>query len=102
MFVLEWACGADSACNILQAVPDLLNFESDGPERAPPPGSANTGRSSRGQCYLDEAEVPLPYQVPQLKPRLGQVASLPAGALSGPLSACVSARRLAVGRRIAD
>ena len=55
----------------------------------PPPGSANTGRSSRGRCYPDEAEVPLPYQVPQLKPCLGQVASLPAGALSGPLSVCV-------------
>jgi hypothetical protein len=32
--------------------------------------------------------VPLPYQHPQLKLRLGQVASLPAGALSGPQSVC--------------
>ena len=40
----------------------------------PPPGPANTGRSSRGRCYPDEAEVPLPYQVPQPKPCLGQVA----------------------------
>ena len=49
----------------------------------------------------DEAELPLPYQIPQLKPRLGQAASLPAGALSGPLSACVLARCPAVGRQIA-
>ena len=61
----------------------------DQPIQGAPPG---------GRCYPDEAEVPLPYQVPQLKPRLGQVASVPAGALSGPLSASVSARRLAVGR----
>jgi hypothetical protein len=46
------------------------------------------GRSSWRRCYPNEAEVPLPYQHPQLKLRLGQVASLPAGALSGPQSVC--------------
>ena len=58
--------------------------------------------ASLGQCYPDEAEVPLPYQVPQLRPRLGQAASLPAAALSGPLSVRVSARRPAVGRLMVD
>ena len=67
-----------------------------GRSRPPPPGPAKAGCSSR-----DEAEVPLPYQVSQLKPCPGQVASLPAGALSGPLSVCVSAIRPAVGRLIA-
>ena len=33
----------------------------------PPPGPANTGRSSRGRFYPNEAKVPLPSQVPQLK-----------------------------------
>ena len=41
-----------------------------GRPKPPPPGPANTGRSSRGRCYPDEAEVPLPDQVPQLTPRL--------------------------------
>ena len=35
-----------------------------GQSGSPPPGPANTGRSSQGPCYPDEAEVPLPFQVP--------------------------------------
>ena len=71
--------------SLQEATAEQPGIESDGPERA----------SSRG------TEAPLPYQVPQLKPRPGRVASPPAGALSGPPSACVSAGRPAVGRLLA-
>ena len=70
--------------------------------RAPTTGtSLYGGAPPGGRCSPDEAEVPLPSHIPQLKPRPGQAAPLPPGALSGPLSACVcvyAAGRPAVGR----
>ena len=66
-----------------RTAPHLI--KSDGPERAPttgasqygvPPGDGAIRMRQRYHCHT---------KVPRLKPRLGQVASLSAGALSGPL-----------------
>ena len=63
---------------------------SDGPERAPTTGTSQSGALLPGDGAIRMRQrYHCPCHAPQLKPRLGQAASVPAGALFGPLSACV-------------
>ena len=43
--------------------PPPVSLESDGPMSAPTTGTRNRGCPSRGRCYPDGADAPLPYQV---------------------------------------